>query len=140
MKTIRSLTVIAALTMPVFLSMPAHATGAFKNCDAAYTAGYSNIPSSDSHYAPHLDRDKDGIACDKPPAGFVPHGDDENQESTTTEASDDKDKADAAGQTKAKDEDLAETGGSSATPYIAGAGAVLLAGGGCLAMRRRRHN
>lgn len=37
-------------------------------------------------------------------------------------------------------EDLAQTGGDAATPYVAGAGALMLAGGGYLALRRRRAN
>lgn len=129
MKTIRSLALIAAMTVPVFLAMPAHATEVFPNCDAAYAAGYSNIPSSDPHYSKNLDRDHDGIGCDNPPADFKPH-----QEAAAEQ------KASTVRGTKpsADDEDLAETGGSGATPYIAGAGAVMLAGGGYLAMRRKK--
>src|SRR5688500_15006639 len=44
----------------------------FKNCTEAYENGYKNILEGDEHYGDHLDRDKDGIGCDKPPAGFVP--------------------------------------------------------------------
>jgi LPXTG-motif cell wall-anchored protein len=45
----------------------------FDNCTDAYAAGYANIPKGDPHYAAHLDRDGDGIACDTPPPGFEPH-------------------------------------------------------------------
>lgn len=45
----------------------------FNNCDEAYAAGYANIPRSSPLYAKKLDRDQDGFACDKPPAGFTPH-------------------------------------------------------------------
>ncbi|MFE0800804.1 SCO1860 family LAETG-anchored protein [Streptomyces sp. NPDC058812] len=47
--------------------------------------------------------------------------------------------ADVQAQGSRAEADLAETGGSSATPYIAaGAAALVLAGGGALAMARRR--
>lgn len=42
----------------------------FANCSEAYNAGRSHIPSTDPDYASHLDRDKDGWACDNPPPGF----------------------------------------------------------------------
>ncbi|MFD6293116.1 LAETG motif-containing sortase-dependent surface protein [Streptomyces sp. NPDC060205] len=108
----------------------------FKNCTEAYENGYSNIVKGDDHYGEHLDRDKDGIGCDKPPAGFVPASD----QDTSTDAKDEggKDEGTASGQ---QTPDLAETGGSGATPYIAAGGAaVLLAGGGVLFALRRRRN
>ncbi len=37
----------------------------FKNCDAAFEVGVFNIPKSDSSYDARLDRDGDGIACEK---------------------------------------------------------------------------
>lgn len=37
----------------------------FKNCDAAFEAGVFNIARSDSAYQDRLDRDNDGIACEK---------------------------------------------------------------------------
>lgn len=45
---------------------------AFDNCTQAYDAGRSNIPMGDPDYQTKLDRDGDGLACDQPPAGFVP--------------------------------------------------------------------
>ena len=36
----------------------------FKNCKAAAAAGYSNMARGTPGYAPHLDRDDDGIACE----------------------------------------------------------------------------
>jgi hypothetical protein len=36
----------------------------FKNCSAARAAGYSNMLEGEPGYAPHLDRDNDGIACE----------------------------------------------------------------------------
>ncbi|MFF6810864.1 LAETG motif-containing sortase-dependent surface protein [Streptomyces sp. NPDC012403] len=89
----------------------------------------------------HLDRDGDGISCDKPPADFKPHEETESDtgtgtgtgtESTGNTGSDSKEQGGGT--------DLAETGGSNATPYIAAGGAavVLLGGGVMIAARRRR--
>ncbi|MGW0820064.1 LAETG motif-containing sortase-dependent surface protein [Streptomyces sp. NPDC002845] len=101
----------------------------FENCTEAYENGYSNIPEGDEHYGKHLDRDGDGIGCDQPPSDFVP-ADDETSGSG---------EADASGEQQGTD--LAETGGSDATPYLAGGGAaVLLAGGGVLIAARRRRS
>ncbi|MFC9912181.1 LAETG motif-containing sortase-dependent surface protein [Streptomyces sp. NPDC059862] len=103
----------------------------FKNCTEAYENGYAGIPEGDEHYGDHLDRDGDGVGCDQPPADFVP-ADDEATDSGEGASSD------AGAQ---EDTDLAETGGSSATPYLAGGGAaVLLAGGGVLFVARRRRD
>jgi LPXTG-motif cell wall-anchored protein len=109
----------------------AHGSHPFKNCTEAYENGAANIPEADEHYGRHLDRDGDGVGCDKPPAGFVPT---EDEAADVTEDT----SADTTGQ---QDTDLAETGGSSATPYLAGGGAaVLLAGGGVLIAARKRRD
>ncbi|MFJ8935954.1 LAETG motif-containing sortase-dependent surface protein [Streptomyces sp. NPDC102365] len=107
----------------------------FENCTEAYANGYANIVKGDDHYAEDLDRDKDGIGCDRPPAGFVPASDQDT--ATDAKGGDGEDEGTDTGR---RNPDLAETGGSGATPYIAGGGAaVLLAGGGVLfALRRRR--
>ncbi|WP_228797432.1 excalibur calcium-binding domain-containing protein [Nocardia cyriacigeorgica] len=43
----------------------APAPGAYyKNCDAARDAGVAPLHRNDPGYAPHLDRDNDGIACE----------------------------------------------------------------------------
>ncbi|MEV5155262.1 excalibur calcium-binding domain-containing protein [Streptomyces werraensis] len=108
----------------------------FENCTEAYDNGYSNIPEGDRHYGEHLDRDDDGIGCDQPPSDFVPRD----------ESDDDADAGAGAGGAKEENggggADLAETGGSDATPYIAaGGGAVVLLGGGLMiAARKRREN
>jgi hypothetical protein len=44
----------------------------YGNCTQAYADGVANIPRTSPSYAKHLDRDGDGVGCDKPPAGFVP--------------------------------------------------------------------
>lgn len=36
----------------------------YKNCDAARDAGVAPLRRGDPGYAPHLDRDNDGIACE----------------------------------------------------------------------------
>ena len=36
----------------------------YKNCDAAREAGVAPLYEGDPGYAPHLDRDNDGIACE----------------------------------------------------------------------------
>ncbi|MFJ3664954.1 LAETG motif-containing sortase-dependent surface protein [Streptomyces sp. NPDC090106] len=95
----------------------------FDNCKEAYAAGYANIKEGDEHYGSHLDRDGDGIGCDTPPAGFVAAKD---------EAADDR-----AGTGAGRD--LAETGGSDSTPYLAaGSVAALLAGSGVVVLTRKR--
>lgn len=44
---------------------PAASGPHFKNCKEARAAGYSHMRRGQPGYAPHLDRDNDGIACDK---------------------------------------------------------------------------
>ena len=36
----------------------------YKNCTAAWDAGAAPLYESDPGYAPHLDRDADGVACE----------------------------------------------------------------------------
>ena len=36
----------------------------FKNCKAAFAAGYHDTKQGQPGYAPKLDRDKDGVACE----------------------------------------------------------------------------
>jgi hypothetical protein len=42
----------------------AAASGPYANCTAAHNDGRSNIPIGDADYAPKLDGDGDGIACE----------------------------------------------------------------------------
>ena len=37
----------------------------FENCTAAFNAGVYDIPRSDKSYEPRLDRDGDGVACER---------------------------------------------------------------------------
>ncbi|MGY0067174.1 LAETG motif-containing sortase-dependent surface protein [Streptomyces sp. QTS137] len=131
---------LALATLPV-TTATAH-EGVFKNCPEAYAAGYANIPASSEHYGKHLDRDGDGIGCDNPPAGFVPAADEEKDKDTGSDDGTTKTGSGEKGATeKGSGTDLAETGGNSATPYIAAGGAaVVLAGGGVLLAARRRRS
>ncbi|MFG3245461.1 excalibur calcium-binding domain-containing protein [Streptomyces sp. NPDC048187] len=114
----------------------------FKNCTEAYDAGYSNIKKGDKHYGEHLDRDRDGVGCDKPPAGFVPASDQDTGDAAGAGSGKDSGSAKGGGDAdgrQGKDTDLAETGGGDSTPYIAaGGGVVVLAGGGLLLLAARR--
>ncbi|MCG8968404.1 excalibur calcium-binding domain-containing protein [Streptomyces sp. CL12-4] len=119
-------------------------THPFKNCTDAYDAGYSDIEKGDEHYGEHLDRDKDGVGCDKPPADFVPADDKGTDagEDTDSDTGTGTDTDKAGGQAAGKQgTDLAETGGDDNTPYLAAGGAaVALAGGGLLLAARRRRD
>ncbi|GFH36608.1 excalibur calcium-binding domain-containing protein [Streptomyces pacificus] len=109
----------------------------FKNCTEAYSQGYANIPKSDPRYGEHLDRDKDGIGCDKPPADFTPAT---KTDSGQTEAENTENTENTETTTSDTDKTaLAETGGNNTTPWIAAGGAaVVLAGGGLVALNRKR--
>ncbi|MGV9840866.1 LAETG motif-containing sortase-dependent surface protein [Streptomyces fungicidicus] len=124
--------VLAALALAaVPATAVAHDGGhPFKNCTEAYENGYANIAKGDDHYGKHLDRDGDGVGCDRPPADFTPHEDGGTEAGSTG----------SDGEERGGGTDLAETGGSDATPYIAAGGAavVLLGGGVMIAARRRR--
>ncbi|XMA36980.1 excalibur calcium-binding domain-containing protein [Streptomyces albogriseolus] len=72
--TRNTLTALAALTLAALpVTASAHdGDHPFKSCAQAYDNGYSRLGSGDDHYGPELDPDGDGIACDEPPAGFIP--------------------------------------------------------------------
>ncbi|MEU9635593.1 excalibur calcium-binding domain-containing protein [Streptomyces tendae] len=135
---------VAALALAALPAAAAQAhDGAhpFKNCTEAYDAGYSNIPKGDEHYGEHLDRDKDGVGCDKPPAGFVPASDKDTDDAAGADSGKDSGSGQGGGDEAAGQQgtDLAETGGDDSTPYLAaGGGIVVLAGGGLLLAARRR--
>ena len=42
----------------------ANADAYYENCTAAWNAGVTPLYEGDPGYAPHLDRDNDGIACE----------------------------------------------------------------------------
>ncbi|MFC5856966.1 LAETG motif-containing sortase-dependent surface protein [Streptomyces chlorus] len=145
---------LALATLPATASMAHEGSHPFKNCTEAYSKGYKNISSGDEHYGKHLDRDGDGVGCDNAPAGFVSADD---KDTATDSGSDDgatgsgtgsdtetgsgSGSGEKAATEKGSGTDLAETGGNSATPYIAAGGAaVVLAGGGVLLAARRRRS
>ena len=129
MKLLRKPAAVAVATLAL-AALPTVAeahdgTHPFANCTEAYENGYANIAKGNEHYGTHLDRDQDGIGCDSPPADFVPATDEDTPADTTDP----------------KTPDLAETGGTSTTPYLAAGGAtILLAGGGVVLVSRRRRN
>ena len=43
---------------------PANAGEYYKNCSEARAAGVTPLYEGDPGYAPHLDRDNDGVACE----------------------------------------------------------------------------
>ncbi|MFE5599596.1 LAETG motif-containing sortase-dependent surface protein [Streptomyces coelicoflavus] len=138
---------LALAALPAAAAQAHDGTHPFKNCTEAYDAGYSNIEKGDEHYAERLDRDKDGLGCDKPPAGFVPASDEDTGAEDSDDAAGTGSGADSGSKESDGDEaagqqgtDLAETGGDDSTPYIAAGGAVvvLVGGGLMLAVRRRR--
>lgn len=131
MKLTRPLAVASLVAASVLIAVPASAhtgTHPFANCTEAKRHGYSSIPEGDKHYAPNLDADSDGYGCDK-------HGVLANDGRAGTgyyaESVPGASPSTAAG-------DLAETGGPASAPYVVGASAIMLAGGGYLALRRRR--
>ncbi|MFS8199590.1 LAETG motif-containing sortase-dependent surface protein [Streptomyces sp. CWNU-52B] len=135
-----ALTALALAALPV--TAEAHdGLHPFKNCTEAYRNGYADIPRGDDHYGDHLDRDQDGVGCDKPPADFVPADDKGGADGGGSGNSEEASPQPSSGPSEQQVTDLAETGGSGVTPYLAGGGAlVLLAGGGVLVAARRRGN
>ncbi|ALV50073.1 excalibur calcium-binding domain-containing protein [Streptomyces althioticus] len=133
--TRNTLTALAALTLAV---VPATASAhdgdhPFKSCQEAYDNGWSRISGGDDHYGPALDPDGDGIACDEPPAGFIPRDDTAVDDGNTTPVADTTQAA-TSGESAGSDDDL--------TTYVTiGVAAVVLAGGTVLlASRLRRGN
>ncbi|WP_225655107.1 excalibur calcium-binding domain-containing protein [Streptomyces pseudogriseolus] len=125
------LTTLAALTLA---ALPATASAhdgdhPFKTCAEAYDNGYAKISSGDDHYGPALDPDGDGVACDEPPAGFIPRDDTEVDGATTP----------VADTTPAATSDAAGSDDDLTTYVIIGVSAVVLVGGAVLVASRRRH-
>ncbi|MGA5286333.1 excalibur calcium-binding domain-containing protein [Streptomyces pseudogriseolus] len=124
------LTTLAALTLA---ALPATASAhdgnhPFKTCAEAYDNGYAKISSGDDHYGPALDPDGDGVACDEPPAGFIPRDDTEVDGATTP----------VADTTPAATSDATGSDDGLTTYVIIGVSAVVLVGGAALVASRRR--
>ncbi|GAA2914855.1 excalibur calcium-binding domain-containing protein [Streptomyces erythrogriseus] len=131
--TRNTLTALAALTLA---ALPATASAhdgdhPFKTCAEAYDNGWSRISSGDDHYGPALDPDGDGIACDEPPAGFIPRDDTAVDDGNTTPVADTTQAA--TSDDSGSDDDL--------TTYVTiGVASVVLAGGAVLLASRRRRD
>ncbi|WP_225628125.1 excalibur calcium-binding domain-containing protein [Streptomyces werraensis] len=126
-----TLTALAALALAV---LPATASAhdgdhPFKSCSEAYENGWSRISSGDDHYGPALDPDGDGIACDEPPAGFIPRDDTSVDDGITTPVAD---------TTQAATSDDAGSDDPLTTYVTIGVAAVVLAGGAVLIVSRVR--
>lgn len=50
---------------PLGLSSAGSPGGAYANCTEARAAGASNVRRGEPGYGPHLDRDGDGVACER---------------------------------------------------------------------------
>lgn len=64
---IRSLFLVLAGVAAIMLGAAPHAVAQqpYENCSAAARDGRYNIPSDSPYYGPWLDRDEDGIGCEK---------------------------------------------------------------------------
>lgn len=58
------LTFLALATATAYAAGPIPA-GGFRNCKAANDAGYYDIKRGEPAYHPRLDRDGDGVACER---------------------------------------------------------------------------
>lgn len=98
----------------------------YAKCADAYADGRADIPIGDPAYAPKLDRDNDGVACerDQAPAGFTPRTQPTPQPSTS---------ATVQAGTEAR---LPQTGPGEVT--AAGALVVVMGAVVVLAFKRRR--
>lgn len=135
MKIVHGVTISAAAL--AFIALPsgaAYASSPFANCAEAYEAGYANIPASHPYYSKALDRDGDGVACDNPPADFTPAPSASPTPKPTPSATSD------VTAIPSTDGELAETGTSTHTPLLFGAGAALGVSGGLIVLGLRRRN
>ena len=56
--------VVCVAMAALLYSGAAFAQPVFKNCKAAFAAGYHDMKKGEAGYAPKLDRNKDGVACE----------------------------------------------------------------------------
>lgn len=64
-KTILILTALTLFAAPAFAAKGTIPKGGFKSCKEAHAAGYYNIKKGEPAYSTKLDRDRDGVACEK---------------------------------------------------------------------------
>ena len=60
----KTIAVTAAVLIAAVGCTAAPTTPSYENCDAARAAGPTPLYQGQPGYAPHLDRDGDGIACE----------------------------------------------------------------------------
>ncbi len=58
---------IAALAIPGTVDAAPVPSAGYENCTEAWNAGAAPLHRGDPGYAPRLDRDNDGIACEQDP-------------------------------------------------------------------------
>lgn len=105
------------------------------NCTEARARGLNNIKAGSEHYSGHLDRDKDGVACESRVSGSYSGGSASRVSSTGTVASTGSTGSySAASTTRGK---LASTGASGALT-IAGVGLFTLVAGTAVVLVARR--
>lgn len=136
----------AAFLLPAATASAHDGNHPFKNCPEAYAHGYSHIPQGDEHYGDHLDgHDNNGWGCEGKTlandgkAGTGHYAKTSPSPTPTSTATPSRTPSPTETVTASSgEEDLAETGGTSATPYIAAGGLLLAGAGGVLFARRRR--
>ena len=64
MKKIAVIVVALLTSSAAFAAQKGDAGITFKNCKAAFAAGYHDMKRGEPGYAPKLDRNHDGVACE----------------------------------------------------------------------------
>ena len=106
------------------------------NCTEARARGLNNIKAGSEHYSGHLDRDKDGVACESRVSGSYSGGSASRVSSTGTVASTGSTGSySAASTTRGR---LASTGASGALTIAGGGLFTLVAGTAVVLVARRR--
>ena len=65
MQTLRPLLALLLLSAPALAARGPIPPGGFKSCKAANAAGYYDIRRGEPTYSKRLDRDGDGVACER---------------------------------------------------------------------------
>jgi LPXTG-motif cell wall-anchored protein len=152
MRKILALAGLAGLLALLFAA-PAQAAPPYAKCSDAYADGQANMPVGHPGYQSKLDVDKDGIACENPPPGFVPYVPPVTASASSASPSASV-SASASASASASSTPSASVSpsasavvggaslpvtGSSALPALLGVGALMLAvGAGAIVVARRR--
>ena len=62
---IRTFVIAVAIAVTAIGMAPAASAAPYDDCTAAAEDGAYNIPESSEYYGPHLDRDDDGVGCER---------------------------------------------------------------------------